>query len=82
MDDNGVISLCIIDDIKSVVAGLTCMNWAEQGIRVAGTAANGEDGLDMISSSARILSLRIYGCREWMDSPCCGPCWSATGTVR
>lgn len=49
MDDNGVISMCIIDDIKSVVAGLTCMNWAEQSIRVAGTAANGEDGLDMIS---------------------------------
>ncbi|WNS46741.1 response regulator [Paenibacillus sp. MMS20-IR301] len=49
MDDNGVISLCIIDDIKSVVEGLTSMNWAEQGIRVAGAAANGEEGLEMIS---------------------------------
>ncbi|MBP2115200.1 response regulator [Paenibacillus silagei] len=48
MDDHSV-TLCIIDDIKSVVEGLTCMNWAEHGIRVAGTASNGEDGLDLIA---------------------------------
>jgi two-component system response regulator YesN len=44
------ISLCIIDDIKSVVDGLTSMNWQEQGIRVAGVSSNGEEGLHLISS--------------------------------
>ncbi|MDF2837769.1 MAG: response regulator [Paenibacillus sp.] len=43
------ISLCIIDDIKSVVDGLTAMNWEEQGIRVAGVSSNGEEGLQLIS---------------------------------
>ncbi|THF77801.1 response regulator [Cohnella fermenti] len=42
------IRLCIIDDIRSVVDGLTAMNWEEQGIRVAGTASNGEEGLQLI----------------------------------
>ncbi|MFD3257225.1 response regulator [Paenibacillus lentus] len=42
------ISLCIIDDIKSVVDGLTAMNWEEQGIRVAGVSSNGEEGLKLI----------------------------------
>lgn len=49
MNNTNVISLCIIDDIKSIVEGITCMNWARQDIRVAGTAANGEAGLKMIS---------------------------------
>lgn len=42
------ISLCIIDDIKSVVDGLSAMNWEEQGIRVAGVSSNGEEGLELI----------------------------------
>jgi two-component system response regulator YesN len=42
------ISLCIIDDIKSVVDGLTAIHWEEHGIRVAGVASNGEEGLRMI----------------------------------
>ncbi len=43
------ITLCIIDDIKSVVDGLTAMRWAEYGIEVAGVSTNGEDGLALIS---------------------------------
>ncbi|SET70562.1 response regulator [Paenibacillus sp. NFR01] len=42
------VSLCIIDDIKSVVDGLTAMNWEKQGIRVAGVSNNGEGGLRLI----------------------------------
>lgn len=41
------VKLCIIDDIKSVVDGLAAMNWAEHGIEVAGSASNGEDGLQL-----------------------------------
>lgn len=49
MKHTEAISLCIIDDIKSVVDGLTAMNWEEQGIRVAGVSSNGEEGLQLIS---------------------------------
>ncbi|WP_373230049.1 response regulator [Cohnella sp.] len=42
------VSLCIIDDIKSVVDGLMSIEWAGQGITVAGTSANGEDGLELV----------------------------------
>lgn len=42
------ISLCIIDDIKSVVDGLTMIDWAGEGVTVVGTSANGEDGLELI----------------------------------
>jgi two-component system response regulator YesN len=45
----GQVSLCIIDDIKSVVDGLTAIEWMEHGIDMVGTAANGEDGLDLVS---------------------------------
>ncbi|WP_456287363.1 response regulator [Paenibacillus sp. AK002] len=48
MSNPEAISLCIIDDIKSVVDGLTAMNWEEQGIRVAGVSSNGEEGLTLI----------------------------------
>ena len=44
MSNPEAISLCIIDDIKSVVDGLTAMNWEEQGIRVAGVSSNGKRG--------------------------------------
>ncbi|MEK5235716.1 response regulator [Paenibacillus sp. FSL L8-0470] len=49
MYNHDSVSLCIIDDIKSVVDGLKGMNWAEHGIRMAGVASNGEDGLRLIS---------------------------------
>ncbi|MGG4345163.1 response regulator [Paenibacillus lautus] len=49
MSNSKAISLCIIDDIKSVVEGLTAMNWEEQGIRVAGVSSNGEEGLKLIN---------------------------------
>ncbi|WP_284646194.1 response regulator transcription factor [Paenibacillus silviterrae] len=42
------VSLCIIDDIKSVVNGLTMIDWASEGVTVAGTSSNGEDGLELI----------------------------------
>lgn len=42
------IRLCIIDDIKSVVSGLTMIDWASEGVDVAGTSSNGEDGLELI----------------------------------
>lgn len=48
MNNYGTVSLCIIDDIKSVVDGLTAINWEAHGIRIAGTASNGEDGLRLI----------------------------------
>ncbi|MCU6796526.1 hypothetical protein OB236_30815 [Paenibacillus sp. WQ 127069] len=36
------ITLCIIDDIKSVVDGLTAIEWAdEHGITLVGSSANG-----------------------------------------
>lgn len=43
-----MVSLCIIDDIKSVVEGLSALNWMERGVRLAGTAANGEEGLKLV----------------------------------
>ncbi|RRJ65794.1 response regulator [Paenibacillus oralis] len=48
MSNPEAVSLCIIDDIKSVVDGLTAINWEEQGIRVAGVSSNGEEGLKLI----------------------------------
>ncbi|OZB92396.1 response regulator [Paenibacillus sp. XY044] len=49
MSNHKAVTLCMIDDIKSVVDGLTAMNWEEQGIRVAGVSNNGEEGLKMIN---------------------------------
>lgn len=43
------ISLCIIDDIKSIVDGLAAIEWAEHGITVLGASANGEDGLELVN---------------------------------
>jgi two-component system response regulator YesN len=43
------ITLCIIDDIKSVVDGLTAIEWDdEHGITFVGSSANGEDGLELV----------------------------------
>ncbi|MHA6481764.1 response regulator [Paenibacillus sp. strain BS8-2] len=49
MNQSESISLCIIDDIKIVVDGLTAMDWEEQGITVAGVSSNGEEGLQLIT---------------------------------
>ncbi|SDE19693.1 two-component system, response regulator YesN [Paenibacillus sp. UNCCL117] len=43
------ITVCVIDDIRSVVDGLTAIDWASEGIEVAGTASNGEDGLELVA---------------------------------
>src|SRR5690606_8929998 len=44
-----IATLCIIDDIPSVVEGIaTQIDWAGCGIRVAGTALDGEEGLQLI----------------------------------
>lgn len=41
--------LCVIDDIKAVVNGIARqIPWETHGIRVVGTASNGEQGLDLI----------------------------------
>ncbi|RAV02426.1 response regulator [Paenibacillus sp. YN15] len=42
------ISICVVDDTRTVVEGLKAMDWQAEGIRFAGTAANGEDGLELI----------------------------------
>lgn len=42
------VNLCIVDDIKSVVDGLTAINWTEHGIRLEGVSTNGVDGLELI----------------------------------
>ncbi|MCE3199700.1 response regulator [Paenibacillus sonchi] len=49
MYNHETVSLCIIDDIKSVVDGLTAMSWEDQGIRIAGVSGNGEEGLKLIT---------------------------------
>lgn len=49
MSKQETVSLCVIDDIKSVVDGLTAMNWEEQGIELVGVSSNGEEGLQLIN---------------------------------
>ena len=45
-------TICFIDDIQSVVDGISKqINWERHGITVSGTAINGEDGLNLITSS-------------------------------
>ncbi|RXZ81049.1 response regulator [Paenibacillaceae bacterium] len=48
MNGHGQVSLCIIDDIRSVVEGLSALEWGEIGVSLAGTAFNGEDGFELI----------------------------------
>lgn len=44
-------TICFIDDIQSVVDGVSKqINWERHGITVSGTAINGEDGLKLITS--------------------------------
>ncbi|WNR45340.1 response regulator [Paenibacillus roseipurpureus] len=44
------ITLCVIDDIKSVVRGIAdLLNEETHGVQVVGTAGNGEDGLHMVT---------------------------------
>lgn len=43
------VTMCIIDDVKAVVDGLLkIIPWAEHGIEIAGTAGNGQDGLQLL----------------------------------
>ncbi|MGM0882488.1 MAG: helix-turn-helix domain-containing protein [Bacillota bacterium] len=45
---NGI-TMCVIDDVKTVIDGiLKKIPWSEHGIEIAGTAANGKDGLELI----------------------------------
>ncbi|NHN32122.1 response regulator transcription factor [Paenibacillus agricola] len=46
---NEPMTLCVIDDIKTIVDGIASqIPWEQYGIRVVGTATNGEDGLKLI----------------------------------
>ncbi|MGG6310207.1 response regulator [Paenibacillus macerans] len=47
-DEHEQISLCVIDDIKSVVDGLTAIAWEDHGITIKGASANGSDGLELV----------------------------------
>jgi len=43
------VTLCIIDDVQTVVEGIrTKIDWEQHGIEIVGTAANGEEGLQLI----------------------------------
>lgn len=45
------IKICIIDDVRTVIDGIMKkIAWSEYGIEVVGTAANGEEGLELIRS--------------------------------
>lgn len=48
MHHNDRIKICIVDDIKSVVDGLTALPWEEYGMTLEGVSRNGEDGLELI----------------------------------
>lgn len=44
-----MMKLCVIDDIKSVVDMITTkVPWAEHGITIAGSALDGEEGLELV----------------------------------
>lgn len=46
---NSIVTLCIIDDISSIVEGISkSIRWGEHGIEVVGIALNGEDGIALI----------------------------------
>jgi two-component system response regulator YesN len=48
MINHDQISLCIIDDIRSVVDGLTAIEWSTHNIGVEGVSTNGLDGLELV----------------------------------
>lgn len=49
MDNPLDMKLCVIDDIKSVVDMISLkIPWSEHGIQVAGTALDGEEGLQLV----------------------------------
>ncbi|RTE08322.1 response regulator [Paenibacillus whitsoniae] len=46
------IRMCVIDDIKTVVEGIaTQIDWEAYGIRITGTASNGQKGLELIDET-------------------------------
>ncbi|MDG0792083.1 response regulator [Cohnella ginsengisoli] len=48
MKDAEQVRMIVIDDIRSVVAGLTAIDWASRGIELAGSAYNGEEGIALV----------------------------------
>jgi two-component system response regulator YesN len=48
MEPHEPVSLVIIDDIKSVVDGLTSIDWPRHELALAGVSGNGEDGLALV----------------------------------
>jgi len=48
MENVEPVRMAVIDDIRSVVAGLTAIDWASRGIDLAGSAFNGEEGLALV----------------------------------
>ncbi|WP_027085707.1 response regulator transcription factor [Cohnella panacarvi] len=51
MNNREPVRMVIIDDIKSVVDGLTSIEWTSCGVEVAGVSANGLDGLALVSET-------------------------------
>lgn len=44
--------MCVIDDIKTVVQGIANqIDWASYGVRISGTASNGEQGIELIKQT-------------------------------
>ena len=47
--ENRSVTMCIIDDIPSIVEGIAgSIDWKSHGIEIVGTSLNGEDGLSLI----------------------------------
>ncbi|MNH93565.1 putative response regulatory protein [compost metagenome] len=50
--------MCVIDDIKTIVNGIVNhIPWEEHGIRIVGTASNGQDGIELIRNTRPHLIL-------------------------
>ena len=59
-----MIKLLIVDDEPLVQIGIKSMlNWADYGIEICGTAANGQATLSMIEDLDRNWLLQILKCR-------------------
>jgi len=51
MNNREPVRLVMIDDIKSVVEGLTAIEWSTYGVEVAGVSANGLDGFALVNDT-------------------------------
>ena len=62
---NKIINVLIVDDEQIVREGLRyIIDWNTLGFCICGEAANGEDALEMIASTARDWFFSISGCPE------------------